>query len=75
MYAQPAAHPQAFTGRILEEFRLSFAGDLWYTGINHKNMEETPMKTSLLSVTFRKKTVEEIVDLAARGGVDAIEWD
>lgn len=32
------------------------------------------MKTSLLSVTFRKKTVEEIVDLAARGGVDAIEW-
>ena len=32
------------------------------------------MKTSLLSVTFRKKTVEEIVDLAAQGGVDAIEW-
>lgn len=32
------------------------------------------MKTSLLSVTFRKKTVEEIVSLAAQGGVDAIEW-
>lgn len=32
------------------------------------------MKTSLLSVTFRKKTVEEIVALAAQGGVDAIEW-
>lgn len=32
------------------------------------------MKTSLLSVTFRKKTVEEIVELAAQGGVDAIEW-
>lgn len=32
------------------------------------------MKTSLLSVTFRRKTVEEIVALAAQGGVDAIEW-
>lgn len=32
------------------------------------------MKTSLLSVTFRKKSIEEIAELAAKGGVDAIEW-
>lgn len=32
------------------------------------------MKTSLTSVTFRKKTVEEIVDLVAQAGIDAIEW-
>lgn len=32
------------------------------------------MKTSLTSVTFRKKSVEEIVDLVAQAGIDAIEW-
>lgn len=32
------------------------------------------MKTSLTSVTFRKKSVEEIVDLVAQAGLDAIEW-
>ena len=32
------------------------------------------MKTSLTSVTFRKKSVEEIVDLVAKAGIDAIEW-
>ncbi len=32
------------------------------------------MKTSLTSVTFRKKTVPEIVDLTAQAGLDAIEW-
>ncbi len=32
------------------------------------------MKTSLLSVTFRKMSIEEIAALAAQGGVDAIEW-
>ena len=32
------------------------------------------MKTSLISVTFRKKTVEEIVDIACKGGLSAIEW-
>ena len=32
------------------------------------------MKTSLTSVTFRKKTLEEIVDLVAQAGIDAIEW-
>lgn len=33
-----------------------------------------PMKTSLISVTFRKKSLEEVVDLAVQGGLDAIEW-
>ena len=32
------------------------------------------MKTSLTSVTFRKKSIEEIVDLVAQAGLDAIEW-
>ena len=32
------------------------------------------MKTSLISVTFRKKSVEEIADLAYKGGLEAIEW-
>lgn len=32
------------------------------------------MKTSLTSVTFRKKTIEEIVDLVVQSGIDAIEW-
>ena len=32
------------------------------------------MKSSLTSVTFRKKTIEEIVDLAVQAGIDAIEW-
>ena len=32
------------------------------------------MKTSLISVTFRKKSVEEIVDIACKGGLSAIEW-
>lgn len=32
------------------------------------------MKTSLISVTFRKKSVEEIVDIARKGGLAAIEW-
>lgn len=32
------------------------------------------MKTSLTSVTFRKKSVEEIVELVAQAGLDAIEW-
>ena len=32
------------------------------------------MKTSLTSVTFRKKSVEEIVDLVVHAGFDAIEW-
>ena len=32
------------------------------------------MKTSLTSVTFRKKSIEEIVDLVAQAGIDAIEW-
>ena len=32
------------------------------------------MKTSLTSVTFRKKSIEEIVDLVAQAGFDAIEW-
>ena len=32
------------------------------------------MKTSLISVTFRKKSVEEIVALAKNAGLDAIEW-
>ena len=32
------------------------------------------MKTSLISVTFRKKSVEEIVDITCKGGLSAIEW-
>lgn len=32
------------------------------------------MKTSLVSVTFRKKTMEEIVELTKKAGLDAIEW-
>ena len=32
------------------------------------------MKTALLSVTFRKMGIAEIAALAAKGGVDAIEW-
>lgn len=32
------------------------------------------MKTSLVSVTFRKKSLEEIVSLAKNAGLDAIEW-
>ncbi len=32
------------------------------------------MKTALLSVTFRKKSIAEIAQVAAQGGVDAIEW-
>lgn len=32
------------------------------------------LKTSLTSVTFRQKEPEEIVRLAARAGLDAIEW-
>lgn len=32
------------------------------------------MKTSLTSVTFRQKSIEEIVDLVAQAGLDAIEW-
>ncbi len=32
------------------------------------------MKTSLISVTFRNKTVEEIADIARKGGLEAVEW-
>ena len=32
------------------------------------------MKTSLISVTFRQKSVEEIADIARKGGLEAIEW-
>lgn len=32
------------------------------------------MKTSLVSVTFRKKSIDEIVSLAKTAGLDAIEW-
>lgn len=32
------------------------------------------MKTSLVSVTFRKKSLEEVVSLAKAAGLDAIEW-
>lgn len=32
------------------------------------------MKTSLISITFRKKSLEETVDIAVQGGLDAIEW-
>lgn len=32
------------------------------------------MKTGLCSVTFRKKTPEEIIKMAARAGLQAIEW-
>lgn len=32
------------------------------------------MKTSLTSVTLRKKSVEEIVDLVAQAGIGAIEF-
>jgi 3-dehydroshikimate dehydratase len=32
------------------------------------------IKTGLLSVTFRKLTVEEIVDLVCQAGLEAIEW-
>lgn len=32
------------------------------------------MKTSLISVTFRKKSLEEVVDIACKAGLDAIEW-
>ena len=32
------------------------------------------MKTSLVSVTFRKKSIEEIVALTKAAGLDAIEW-
>ena len=32
------------------------------------------MKTGLVSITFRKKKPEEIVALAAKGGLEGIEW-
>lgn len=32
------------------------------------------MKTSLISVTFRKKTLAEVADIARKGGLEAIEW-
>lgn len=32
------------------------------------------MKTSLVSVSFRKKSVEEVAALAKQAGLDAIEW-
>lgn len=32
------------------------------------------MKTSLISVTFRQKSVEEIAQIAHNGGLEAIEW-
>lgn len=32
------------------------------------------MKTALVSVTFRKKSIEEIAALAKQAGLDAIEW-
>lgn len=32
------------------------------------------MKTSLISVTFRKKSIEEIARIAREGGLNAIEW-
>ena len=32
------------------------------------------MKTSVASVTFRKKSVAEIASLARRAGLDAVEW-
>lgn len=33
-----------------------------------------PMKTGLASVSFRKSSIEEIVDLVAQAGLDGIEW-
>ena len=32
------------------------------------------MKTSVASVTFRRKSVCEVAELARRAGLDAIEW-
>ena len=32
------------------------------------------MKTGLTSVSFRKLSVDEVIDLAAKAGVDGIEW-
>ena len=32
------------------------------------------MKTSVASVTFRNRTVEQVAELARRAGLDAIEW-
>lgn len=32
------------------------------------------MKTSLISVTFRQKSVEQVAEIARKGGLDAIEW-
>ena len=32
------------------------------------------MKKSLISVTFRQKSVEEIAEIAQKGGLEAIEW-
>lgn len=32
------------------------------------------MKTSLISVTFRQKTVEEIAQITRQGGLSAVEW-
>ena len=32
------------------------------------------MKTSLISVTFRNKTVEEVAEIARKGGLEAVEW-
>ena len=32
------------------------------------------MKTGLTSVSFRKMSVDEVIELAARSGVDGIEW-
>lgn len=32
------------------------------------------MKTALISVTFRKKTIEEVAALAKQAGLEAIEW-
>ena len=32
------------------------------------------MKTSVASVTFRRKSVCEVAELARRAGLDAVEW-
>ena len=32
------------------------------------------MKTGLTSVSFRKLSAEEVIEIAAKAGVDGIEW-
>lgn len=42
--------------------------------LNRKESRDNMIKTGLVSVTFRKLSPEEVIELVAKAGLDGIEW-